>query len=283
METSHRENVWHFGLKRHSEERQIQGGVTERKRHQFNGFKAFFVFGRTSIFQLPTLQRSNPFPVAASPLTMGNCQAARVGQASPSPPPPSSRIQDYTRFATSAERVDAAYKANVRAILDTHGSPESTLDFDESTVETFLEGQRVLGLTEAEVARLSRKIIYHHIVEKKEANPHKTFWLFLKTTMGYADMGTDIATMVRYATLNPSIATAQGGILGLSFLAQFLTSVGLGQPLWVGLVGLIGMKPMLEAWRDAMEAKPYPGQKVGNDFMLWLTRITEMVVSRWVV
>jgi len=48
-------------------------------------------------------------------------------------------------------------------------------------------------------------------------------------------------------------------------------------------VGFIGMKPMLEAWRDAMEAKPYPGQKEGNDFMLGLTRFIEMVVSRWVV
>ena len=143
--------------------------------------------------------------------------------------------------------------------------------------------QGTLGLTDAELFTLYDEIEYHHIVEKKEANPHKTFWLFLKTAMGYADMGTDIATMVNYATLNPSIATAQGGILGVSFLAQFLASVGLGQPLWVGLVGLIGMKPMLEAWRDAMEAKPFPGQKVGNDFMLWLTRITEMVVSRWVV
>ena len=101
--------------------------------------------------------------------------------------------------------------------------------------------------------------------------------------MGYVDMGTDIATMVKYVPLNPSIAIAQGVILGVSFFVQFLSSVGLGQPLWVGLVGLIGMKPMLEAWRDAMDAKPFPGQKVWNDFMLGLTRFIEMVVSRWVV
>ena len=125
--------------------------------------------------------------------------------------------------------------------------------------------------------------MYHHIVEKKEGNPHKTFWLFLKTTMGYVDMGTDVATMVRYATLNPSIATAQGVILAISFSCQFIPSVGLGQPLWVGLVGLIGMKPMLEAWRDAMEAKPFPGQKLGNDGIMAISRFTEMVVSRWVV
>ena len=101
--------------------------------------------------------------------------------------------------------------------------------------------------------------------------------------MGYVDLGTDIATMVNYVTLNRSIAKAQGGILGFSFFAQFLTSVGMGQPFWVGLVGLIGMKPMLEAWRAAMDAKPFPRQNGGNDQMLALTRFIEMVVSRWVV
>ena len=101
--------------------------------------------------------------------------------------------------------------------------------------------------------------------------------------MGYVDMGTDIATMVNYVTLNHSIAIAQGSILGFSLVCQFIISVALGQPLWVGLVGLIGMKPMLEAWRDAMEVKPFPGQKWGNDIMLGLTRFIEMVVSRWVV
>ena len=121
-------------------------------------------------------------------------------------------------------------------------------------------------------------------VEENDTSPKwKKFWLFLETTMGYVDMGTDIATMVNYATLNPSIAIAQGVILVISLFAQFLTSVGLGQPFWVGLVGVIGMKPFLEAWRDAMDAKPFPRQKQGNDFMLFLTRFIEMVVSRWVV
>ena len=214
---------------------------------------------------------------------MGNCQAARVGQASPSPPPPSSRSQDYTRFAASDERVAAAFKVYKRDVLDTHGSPESTLDFDRNTVRDFMLTQRTLGLTDAELFTLYDEIVYHHIVEKKEANPHKTFWLFLKTAMGYADMGTDIATMVNYATLNPSIAIAQGGILGISFSCQLVSSIGLGQPFWVGVVGFLGMKPMLEAWRDAMDAKPFPGQKQGNDFMLFLTRFIELVVSRWVV
>ena len=139
--------------------------------------------------------------------------------------------------------------------------------------------QRSVGLTDAELFMLHEEIEYQQVVEKKEASPFRILVLFLKTTMGYVDMGTDIATMVRYVTLNPSIAIVQGSILGFSFTCQFLTSVVLGQPLWVGLVGLIGMKPMLEAWRDAMESKPFPGQKVDSDFMLGLTRFIEMVVS----
>ena len=41
--------------------------------------------------------------------------------------------------------------------------------------------------------------------------------------LGYIDMGTDIATMVKYVTLNPSIAIAQGGILGFSLFVQSLS------------------------------------------------------------
>ena len=53
-------------------------------------------------------------------------------------------------------------------------------------------------------------------VEENDTSPKwKKFWLFLKTTMGYVDMGTDIATMVNYVPLNPSIAIAQGVILGV--------------------------------------------------------------------
>ena len=192
-------------------------------------------------------------------------------------------IKDYRRLPTPDERVAAAHKKYKRDILEKHGTNESTLDFDRNTLDEFMEGQRLLGLTKSEVLMLYREIAYQQVVEKKEANPFRTLWLFLKTMMGYADMGTDIATIRTYATLNPRIAVVQGIVLLFSFLCQLLTSVGLGQPLWVGLVGLIGMKPMLEAWRDAMEAKAFVGQKVGNDGMLWLARMVEMVVSGGVV
>jgi hypothetical protein len=44
-------------------------------------------------------------------------------------------------------------------------------------------------------------------------------------------------------------------------------------------MGLVGMKPALEAWRDATGAEAFEGQKVGNDFLVWTCRMVEMVVS----
>jgi len=94
--------------------------------------------------------------------------------------------------------------------------------------------------------------------------------------MGYVDLGTDLATLRLYMTFNPTIALVQGIVLAFSFLCQGVSSITLGQPYWVGLVGLIGMKPMMEWWRDTFEEPPFVGQKLDNGQMMWLTRMTEM-------
>ncbi len=85
--------------------------------------------------------------------------------------------------------------------------------------------------------------------------------------------------MALYVKKFQIVAVVQGGILAFSFVCQCVFSIALGQPLWVGLMGLIGMKPALEAWRDATGAEKFEGQKVGGDFMLWICRGVEMVVS----
>ena len=79
-----------------------------------------------------------------------------------------------------------------------------------------------------------------------------------------------------YLRINPLIALVQGIVLAFSFLVQSVSSIALGQPYWVGLVGLMGMKPMLEWWRDVFEEPPFVGQKLDNGQMMWLTRMTEM-------
>jgi len=200
-----------------------------------------------------------------------------------SPPSPSHQPLaisfNYRRFETSEERVAAAHKAYKREILDKHGTIDSTLEFDENTIDVFMEGQKTLGLTSDEVVLLYRKIAFAQVLEKAAYDPFRILMMFVKMLMGYADLATDLATLKLYATLNPMIAVVQGVVLLFSFLVQCVHSVVLGQPLWVGLLGLIGMKPMVEVWRDATEAKPFAGQKVGNETMLWLTHAVEMFVS----
>ena len=169
-----------------------------------------------------------------------------------------------------------------REILSVYGKSESTLAFAEHIVVDFMERQKACGLSEAEVLLVYSRLEYHRVKEMAEHNPYHALSLFFKTMMGYIDLGTDIATMVYYVDVNPTIAWAQGMVLILSFVAQGVTSIALGQPMWVGLMGLLGMKPAVEAWRDATGAEPFEGQKVGTDFMIWLCRMIEMVVSRCV-
>ena len=189
-----------------------------------------------------------------------------------------SSVKDYRRFETSEERVRVCLRTYQKEVLSVHGARESTLKFDEQTIMDFMETQRSFGLSESEVHLVLVRIAYLQVVEKAEYNPYRILSLFFKTMMGYLDLATDIATMAYYAAVNPTIAAGQGGILVFSFVVQCVSSIAFGQPLWVGWMGLIGMKPAVEAWRDATRAEMFDGQKLGNDFMMWLCRWVEMVV-----
>ena len=186
-------------------------------------------------------------------------------------------IHNYAvKYKTPAERVKAAHKLYKRDILDKHGDSESTLDFSMDTIESFMEEQMALGLTEEEKTLLYKTIAYERVIEKREVDKWKIMGTFFKLVMGYVDMGTDFATLNMYLTINPLIALVQGIVLAFSFLCQGVSSVALGQPYWVGLVGFMGMKPMLEWWRDAFEEPPFVGQVFDNGGMMWISRMTEM-------
>jgi hypothetical protein len=165
-----------------------------------------------------------------------------------------------------------------REVLSVHGTRESTLSFNEQTILDFMETQKCNGLSESEVHLVLVRIAFLQIVEKAEYNPYRILSLFFKTMMGYVDLATDIATMVMYVRKLPTIAAVQCGILAFSFAVQSVSSVALGQPLWVGFMGLIGMKPAVEAWRDATGAEMFDGQKMGNDLVMGVCRGMEMVV-----
>jgi hypothetical protein len=142
-----------------------------------------------------------------------------------------------------------------------------------------MESERTKGMPDTELLLLYREIAYHQVVEKAEYDPYRILSLFFKTMMGYVDLATDIATMALYVKKLPTVAAVQGGILAFSFVCQCLSSLAFGQPLWVGLTGLIGMKPAVEAWRDATEAEMFDGQRFGNETMMGFCRGMEMVVS----
>lgn len=188
--------------------------------------------------------------------------------------------ENYRNFRTSVNRVKAAYKTYTLDIRNKHSSfSSSELAFDRDTIKAFVARQKTLGLADDELLSLLEEIVYKQIIEIQESHPLRVFLLFLKTLLSYTDLGTDIASIRVYATLNPRIAIIQVVILVISFVMQCLISIALGQPLWAGLLGLTGMKPMLDAWRNAISAKPFPGQKIGNDYMLSLSRTTDMIVS----
>ena len=218
--------------------------------------------------------RRSSFQVIMSDLEQANNRTMVPRQVSTQ----KSTVKDYRRFATSEERIKACVRTYQREVLSVHGTRESTLKFDEQTILDFMETQKSFGLSESEVNLVLVRIAYLQVVEKAEYDPYRILSLFFKTMMGYLDLATDIATMALYVTKLPTIAAVQGGILLFSFVMQCVTSLALGQPLWVGLMGLIGMKPAVEAWRDATGAEMFDGQKLGNDFMVWLCRWVEMVV-----
>lgn len=180
------------------------------------------------------------------------------------------------RFDTPAERVQHAYKRYVKEVFKKYSSKDSTDAFDGNTIDRFMEDQMTQGLTESECRKLLCDLAAAHIIEKKAEDNWKIMGTTFKMLMGYVDMGTDLATLFMYISINPRIALIQGIILAFSFTCQGIVSVALGQPWWVGIVGLLGMKPMLEWWREIFEESPFVGQLLGNDIMLWLSRILEM-------
>ena len=224
-------------------------------------------------------------PAAAAPVRRSSLQVimSELEQTSPttamSRPSRLSFIKDYRRLNTTEERVKACLRTYTAEVLSVHGTRESTLSFSEQTVFDFMETQKSFGLSDSEVRSALVRIAYLQVVEKAEYNPYRILSMFFKTMMGYVDLATDVATMALYVKKFPTIAAVQGGILAFSFVCQCVFSIALGQPLWVGLMGLIGMKPALEAWRDATGAEAFKGQKVGSDFMMWICRNVEMVVS----
>ena len=182
-------------------------------------------------------------------------------------------------YSTNSGRIESAKLMFRRDIVELYCSSVSTASFDEVTISEFFSKKLAngIGLTKDEIELVKSSLIVDLVLELRGFDKWRVINLCLKTTLGYTDLGTDIMALVLYATMNAAIAEAQAGVIAVSFFIQCIHSAALGQPLWVFLSGLIGMKPMVEAYRDAVQAKPFHRQKLPNDAMLVACRVVEML------
>ena len=186
------------------------------------------------------------------------------------------RDTEYKNLSSSEDRVSKAMWAFKRDVLTPYEDDPEASNLKEE-VKKFMEEQTKKGLSDEEINELKIEAIVKVVEEKKEIDTFKVLRVFGKTVISYADIATDVLVLFEFMSKNKAMAIIQGTSLGFSMLMQCFISLVMGQPIWVGLLGLVGMKPILEAWRDAIDAKPFPSQKTGNDSMLMFSRMTEVV------
>ena len=151
---------------------------------------------------------------------------------------------DYSTLRTTKERLDRGIILFKQDVLD----PRDELGAEELSpehIDTFMDAQRLKGLTTEECDKLKTRLIIVQVQEKKEIDTFKVMKLFLKTAISYTDLITDVMVLVVFTKTAPDLAIVQGASLALSMFCQCIFSLVGGQPLWVGLAGLVGMKPVI--------------------------------------
>ena len=187
--------------------------------------------------------------------------------------------QDYTSLKTTKERIEKAVQLFRTEILEPFlEDPEAESILQE--IDSFLAAQASKGLTLGEVDQLKACLVNALAVDLKEVDHFKVMKTFGKAVLSYFDIFTDalvFADLVQKG--NSRMALVQGGSLGFSFFGQSFMSLALGQPIWVALLGLVGMKPAIESFRDATQAKPFPNQVQENEMILFFSRMTEVILE----
>jgi len=191
---------------------------------------------------------------------------------------------DYRNIPTTKERLIRAHRLFQRDVLDpfensASSSVVATPENLKEELKSFLTVHRRRGLTCDEVDEFCHDIIVKIAVEKKAFEPFRVMKVFGKFCLSSFDTITDILITITLSATDGRMALVQGGALLISFVIQGIMSHLFGQPGWVVLSGLLGAKPIVEAWRDATSAPPFPGQTQPNDTMLFFSRIIEIVIE----
>jgi len=186
---------------------------------------------------------------------------------------------NYHDLPSSKERIKHARNFLLQ-ILDEYQDCDDE-EMMETITEEFIQAQKMKGLSEDECQSLTIKCFSNQFVAKNRIDTAKVFKSFWKTGLSYVDYTTDIMVFIQLiqSTKHVGLAVAQGISIVFSLLCQCICSLALGQPLWVGICGLLGLKPLIEGYRDAVDSKPFPGQKLNNELMLLLTRMTEITAE----
>mmetsp|Transcript_9050 Transcript_9050/g.16408 ORF Transcript_9050/g.16408 Transcript_9050/m.16408 type:complete len:569 (-) Transcript_9050:166-1872(-) len=183
---------------------------------------------------------------------------------------------DYRDLRTSEERIEKALQLFYTQVHEAYVEDPKMESVVEET-KAFVAAQVLRGLTPAEADDLKYAIMNKLATELKDIDHYKVMKTFGKTLLSYFDIITDILVLVDLIKRNSRMAVVQGISLGVSFSLQSIVSLACGQPIWVVLSGLLGLKPAIESWRDATRAKPFPKQKMDNDVMLMMSRMTEVL------
>jgi len=206
-------------------------------------------------------QASTPFPLSASSDS------------------PLSDNQNCRNIPTSKQRLQNVLLLARREVLEPFEGNPTAVNLKEE-LKTFLAAQRRMGLTSAEADELYQEIIVEIATENlKEFDVFGFFQDVLGIFFKSIDTITNILNVAFLFSTNGKMALIQGGALLFSFVLQFISSYVMGQPLWVGLLGMVGLKPVVEDLRQAINAKPFPNQKASNDRMLFISRIIEVIAE----
>ncbi|GMH70076.1 hypothetical protein TL16_g05316 [Triparma laevis f. inornata] len=183
---------------------------------------------------------------------------------------------DYRELKTSEERIEKALQLFYTEVHQPYlEDPKAESIVKE--MKAFVAAQVLRGLTPAEADELKYAIANKLATELKDIDHYKVMKTFGKALLSYFDIITDVLVLVDLIKRNSRMVVVQGISLGVSFAFQSVFSLALGQPIWVVLSGLVGLKPAIESWRDATRAKPFPNQKLDNGMMLMMSRMTEVI------
>ena len=114
----------------------------------------------------------------------------------------------------------------------------------------------------------------------KKEKKHKVFQILQAVGLTYTDMGSDVYMCIYYASADkPENAMIIGSILVVSFIAQGVVAFLFHQPPGMVIAGLLGLKPVVDSYREATDAQQFPEQTNSNESVLMVTRTIEAVTE----